>query len=390
MATAKTAGPALVGLLLWASVGAAQPLVFRVEGPADRVEGWRRRAQSHGAVPLEDLEPAPPTTPRAQVLVFRQVSDLLLRARAAAGSLDEAEALRLLVGARRLVEDHAQVPGASRWLAEVETSIGTVALHAGMRNLGEAALARAVSLDPSRKLRSGEALPTVVARARELAAEHATAPEARFEVRADAAGARVYLDDRFVGDAPAEVRAPVGRHVLRIEAPGHRAWGRVVDLTAGRRLPLFVRLPVAPRERALRALASVGSLWEAAALTAEAQVRLWWIEVGDGPRDRALLYECGPSGCSAPVHLEGAWHEPGPPIPWDTLETARRVAGRWLRAGPELLPPPLRRPLRRRWQVWLPVSVAAAALAVGLGVGLRPEPSQRLQVRIDPTELTGE
>ncbi len=388
VATVKTALQALVGFLFWVSVGAAQPLVFRIEGPTDRVEGWRRAVRSHGATALQEVAPAPPTTPRAQVQVFGEVSELLLRARVAAGNLDEAQALALLVRARELVEDHAHVPGASRWLAEVETSIGTVALHAGMTSVGGAALARAVSLDPSRRLYRGEALPAVVARSQELAAEHATAPEARFEVRADAAGARVYLDDRFVGDAPAEVRATVGRHVLRIEAPGRRPWGRAIDVTVGWRLPVVVRLVPTSRQRALRALATVPSLREAATLTREARVRLWWVEVGGGPRRRALLYECGPSGCSAPVHLQGAWHEPGPPIPWDVLEGARRAARRWLWAGPELALAPPPRPAGRRLRLWVPVGVAAAVLAVGLGVGLRPEASRRLQVRIDPTDLT--
>lgn len=387
----KTAVQALLGLLLWASAGAAQPLVARVEGPTERVGRWRRAAESHGATLLDEVGPAPPTTPRAQVEVFAEVSELLLRARAAAGELAEAEALRLLVRARELVAAHAQVPGASRWLAEVETSIGIVALHAGMTRLGSAALARAVSLDPSRRIRDGEALPAVVARSRRLAAEQATAPEGRFEVSADAPDARVYLDDRWVGDAPVTVRASVGQHVLRIEAPGHRAWGRRIDVIAGRRLPIQVRLVPTPRERALRRLATTPSLREAAELTARARVRLWWIQVGDGPRQRALLYECGPSGCSAPVHLEGAWHEPGPPIPWEVLAAARRLAGRWLRAGPDgVVAPPPPRPLRRRWQLWLPLGLATAALAAGLGVALRPQPSPRLQVRIDPAELTGE
>jgi hypothetical protein len=38
--------------------------------------------------------------------------------------------------------------------------------------------------------------------------------------------------------------------------------------------------------------------------------------------------------------------------------------------------------------VWTAVAAGVIAGAVGLGVGLRPEPEQRLRVRIDPSDLT--
>ncbi|MEM9070313.1 MAG: PEGA domain-containing protein [Myxococcota bacterium] len=374
----------LVSALLLTSVGAAQPVLRTANG--DPL--WVQELQARGAASLDTIPPAPAFTPRARMDAFRRASDLLTRARGAAGQLQEDEALALLSRARDELQAHADVPGTSRWLAEVETAIGIVASHAGLAALGDSALNRAASLDPTRDLHRGEATPTVVARARALAAAQAVAPEGRFEVRVNAANAEVWLDDRLVGNAPLEVRAPVGRHVLRVQAPGHRSWGRVFDLFAGDRAPIVVVLSPTERQSALRALGRAGSLREAAGLAAQIGRPLWWLQPGRG--DRALLYSCDQGRCSVPVRVErSVWREPGAPTSWRVVEQATRGARRWAERE-RVTTTPGARPLWRRWQLWVPIALAAALLATGLGVWLRPEPEQRLQLQVDFGDLEPE
>jgi hypothetical protein len=71
-------------------------------------------------------------------------------------------------------------------------------------------------------------------------------------VRVNAAltGARVYVDDAFVGTTP--VRSPQlesGPHRLRVEADGHLGWARGVDVPAGRTLEIDLGANSLPEQR---------------------------------------------------------------------------------------------------------------------------------------------
>lgn len=197
----------------------------------------------------------------ARVDALTEIAALLDAARADAAALREGRALAQLARAAQIAEAHVDVAGSAAWNAEVQTAIGVVAAQAGLARVSADALARAATLDASRGVRAAEAPPDLVAQAAEIARRIATGPTGSFEVTADGPGARVFLDDADVGVAPRSVRAPVGRHVLRIEAPGHRPYGTMLDVFEGAAVPLHVTLdedPLLVTGRALVAAARAG------------------------------------------------------------------------------------------------------------------------------------
>src|SRR5690606_23579003 len=122
----------------------------RGEGAA----AWRATLEARGAARLEPGAPAPSATSRARLRALVEVEASLAEARAHAARLDEGAALAVLERARRLAEEHADVPRAARWLAEVELAIGLVATQANLRALADQAFRRAASLDPDRIVRA--------------------------------------------------------------------------------------------------------------------------------------------------------------------------------------------------------------------------------------------
>lgn len=376
----------LVGIALGLSNVASAQVVHRVSG--EGIEAWRAELEAHGAAPMRTTTPAPAHTSRARLAALMRVEALIAEARAHAGRLDEGEALATLERARRLAEELADVPGASRWLAEVELTAALVAVQSGRAALADQGFRRAASLDPARVVRAAEAAPAIASRARTLALAGATAPASLFVVEVDAPGATVELAGRVIGEAPIEVRAPAGRHVIRVSAPGHLAWGRAVDLIEGRRAPMRVHLGPTNAERARRAWERASTFEEARA-TRPPGTELWWVEARG---ERALLVRCDDTGCATPMRLElGEWPEELAPIAPEISTRTLADARDWIassRAPDVVPPPPPPRAWYRRWPVWTAVAVGVIAGAVGLGVGLRPEPEQRLRVRIDPSDLT--
>lgn len=70
-------------------------------------------------------------------------------------------------------------------------------------------------------------------------------------VGASVRGARVYIDDAFVGTTP--VRSPLfeaGHHRLRVEAEGHLGWAREIEIPAGRTLEIDLSPQALPEKKA--------------------------------------------------------------------------------------------------------------------------------------------
>jgi hypothetical protein len=323
-----------------------------------------------------------------RVDVFAEVESMLSAAQRELAALRDHRALAILASAARIADDHADVPGAAGWIAEVQTAIGIAAAQAGEVALMEVAFTRAALMDPSRGVRAAEAPSHVVERAAAIARDVATRPTGSFEVRAGAAivAPRVFLNDREVGPAPQLVRAPVGAHVLRVVAPGHRPWGRVVQVLEGRRAPVTVELSPDPLLVEARRLERAAGLDDAAAMTS-AVGRLglegaWVLEIGGGERDRALLTICDSTGCARTRRLEV--DEIPIVVPRSLASLAPASFGGPLSAhrawlvdpAPTVLPPPLPR-WWERWYVWVAAGVVLAGGILGgviLAEELRPEP----------------
>lgn len=390
--------------------------VVAIDGgaPRARSEAWARRVKDalgeRGFGVVDDLDAwgagASPTGTfeRARMSALAELEAHLTEAREHAVGLREADALRVLSRAEALAENNADLPGSAAWLAEVHTTIGIVAAQAGLDSLAESALLRAATMDASRGVRAAEAPPAIVDRAARIARSVATGPSGTFEVIAGARGARVHLDDVDVGEAPVRVRAAVGEHVLRVEAPGHLPWGRVIPVLEGRRAPVRVVLAPAPESVAVRelAIAARGGDFDAipAALVrlaggAAALGGVVLVEAGGGARDRAVVVRCDARACGEPVRLDrgdadveiDARSAALTPLSSEALRDARA----WLRE-PGDLPPPIvpETPWWRRWYVLAGAGVAAIAATTIAVVAAQPDPEQRQRIVIDTGEVLGE
>ena len=367
-------------IALGASSAAAQTRYLRADGEDSTV---RAEALDRGWTSVDEVVAELPRPRSDAVADLSRVETLISQAREAATRLREGAALDALAEARALLERHARLPGVARWLAEVELATGVVAHQQGRPTLAEQSLSRAASLDPDRRLGAAEAAPPVVQRAEELARAAATRPEAELTIRSAAAGARGYLDDRPLGPLPVRVETGVGRHVLRVEAPGHRPWGRVIDLREGRRRPWDVTLSPIEKEARRRRLARAALSDVPESLEGEAS--MLWVSVRG---DRALVTHCTSLGCTAPeVRTAGDIFEArengglltGEPLlaAWNAglADLVREPTGR------ELPPPP--RPWWERGSTWVSVALGAIVAGVALGFSLRPDVRQELRVVVD-------
>ncbi len=331
-----------------------------------------------------------------RVDAFKQVERLIVDARARTASLEESAALDSLAQADRIAQAHADVPGAAAWIAEVQTAIGITASQVegdGLDELAADAFRRVATLDPSRGVRAAEAPPEVCRRATEITAAVAMRPRGSFEVRTSAPNATVYLDDRELGTLPRIVRAPVGTHVLRVEAPGRSPWGQVIEVLEGRRPPMVVALAANPMVVSARRLST-----EMAAGDFSFGIRLaellgvsavWFLRVGDGDQDRALLMRCSGEGCALPRRLsldEVPFVLPAFRPVEDLAPTNRAYAQglSWLQEEEVFVPPPPPLPWWRRWYVWVGVGAVLAGAISAIAVSTQPDPTQVLEVDIVP------
>jgi PEGA domain len=262
---------------------------------------------------------------------LQEADRLLSEARLALAELDEPKALRALAQAQSLLSTSLSLPLSAAFLAEVELQLAVAATQAGNTPLAEASLQRAARFAPRRKLLLGEASPELVASATRIWNEVANAPEGDLPVEVEAPGARVWLDDVELGAAPLHVRAKVGPHVLRIEAPGYLPYGTLLEVQPGGR----------PVQRFV--------------LAADPSMTT--------PRLQAQHLPAGgvtaASSLSAPVTAKALSHG----------AEASAV------------------PLWQRWVVWSALGVLVVSAGAWLAVSLAPEPEQRLRVVVDPTDL---
>ncbi len=381
-------------------------LVLHSETGGARSERWSRdvsaalgragvRASSDATGWARSVGAREGTLDPQRVAALDEVAALIGEARAEAARLREGPALARLARAAQLVEAHADVPGSAAWAAEVWTATGVIAAQAGLSQLADVALARAATLDPRRGVRAAEASPEVVARAAGIARAAATGPTGNFEVVAAVEGARVLVDDGDVGAAPRRVRLAVGRHVVRVEAPGHRPFGQVVDVLEGERPPMVVRLAPDPAVLAAEALERAAQHADAPSIVAALAAidragltppRVLFVEAGDGPRDRARLRDCTASGCEAALGLE---RDALPQrLRWARAMDQARVEARpddaWIGAAQDVVVPPAATPWYARWYVWtIAGAVVAGAVTAGVLAQDPGPPTQRTGVSID-------
>ncbi len=297
--------------------------------------------------------------------------------------LQPAAALAVLAHERAAAMDAAHVPHMAKWLAEVEamTAIVSAQLSGAMwQALVDQSLRRMASLDPTRVLQPAEAPPALVARAMAALQQVRAAQRTEFRLAASAPGAVAYLDGQRLGSLPLRVETRAGRHQLRVEAPGHRPFGRILDLEGGRGLPMFVRLNPTVEATTRRRVSNAEHAPAAMAIL-EPNDRLVWIETG--VQARAVVRVCDVDHC---------WHDrqTDPQMPTVATVVPHTDPGlsaadrRWLDEAPLAAVPP--EPTRRwyqRWGVWVGIGTAVIVGAAAIYRATERAPRTTFQTRID-------
>ncbi len=342
------------------------------------VRAWLAARGASDALPLSAPEPVWPSeaeVPRSSLEVLTHVESSLREVRELSARFNERAALKRYAEAARQLSAALEIPHVHAWLAEVQLELGLCAAQLGELGLAETALTHAASLDPQRTLQAAEAPPSVLALARSIERRRANAPLSQVRIEVEPEGASLWLDEKPLGQAPLEVSATSGLHVLRVAAPGHHTYASLIELGPGRRGTLRVRLSETSEEAARRALVADLHAPNQARARAEHLARqrdpapLWFFEGGGGPLLRARAYRCEP-GCT----LLGTLGE-GPALP--AVEQTDPTATRsWLYARPTPASPPKHEERRwwRRWPVWTAGAIAVVGAGVAAAVVATREP----------------
>lgn len=356
-----------------------------------RARAWQRRIEESLGAPAETLaewaraRSPVGTAPPEALAVLGEIESLLVSARASAARLEERRALTELTRAEALARRSLAVPGIAAWYAEVQLALAITAAQAGQSGLADAALRRAASVDPSRVVQAAEARPDLVARSRAAVQAAITGPRGRFEVRASAEGARVFLDDRPLGALPRVVEATVGPHVVRVDAPGHASFAQLVEVLEGDRAPIALELAptseLAAAQRALAAAREGRARSVADALGAlAAPVSVWLVWAGAGARDRAVAVRCAREGCDPPRRLEPggvAEQLAGGPAGADLAEALA-----WMDEASRALV--THEPWWERWYVWVGAGAILAAAIAAVAALAQPQGPGPLGVTVVP------
>jgi hypothetical protein len=319
----------------------------------------------------------------------RDVDAAIVLARQATFALDEAQALRAFSAAEHTLQETLELPGAALFYAELQLQLGVSAAHSGLVALADAAFSRAASIDPTRALLAGEAAPEVVALAARAFERVANAREGTLHIAVSSAAARVFIDDRALGEAPLSVRVRGGLHVLRVEADAHAPYARLFDMLEGERPVWHVMLSPDPYALALRELETALAQHNARAIEA-ASARVLALEpqleqllFGEHVQERGWFARCDRADCAlgtyAP-HVQRLAKLTG-----STLTDARAwlTPERSVVAATQAATPPL----WQRWYTWALAGALVVGAGVWVGAASQPDPQRSLRVSVDPSAL---
>jgi hypothetical protein len=327
----------------------------------------------------------------------RDVDQAIALARQATFALEEDRALRALSAAEHTLQETLELPGASVFYAELQLQLGVSAAHSGLFALADAAFGRAASIDPTRALLAGEAAPEVVLLARRAYERVANAKEGTLHIAASSPAARVFIDDRALGEAPLTTRVRGGPHVLRVEADGHAPYARLIDVLEGERPIWRITLSPDPFVLALRDLegallrGKAHEIERASARVLALEPALKLLVFGQRARERGWFAYCqrgqrAVCGIGTYANNGGESHvQRVDTLTGSTLTDARAwlTPERSVVAATQAAEPSL----WQRWYVWALTGAVVVAAGVGVAAASQPDPQRSLRVSVDPSAL---
>ena len=61
-------------------------------------------------------------------------------------------------------------------------------------------------------------------------------------ISSDPDGAEIFIDDKFLGNAPATLKLPPGSHAVLLKFPGHADWRRILEVLKSSKVSLKANL----------------------------------------------------------------------------------------------------------------------------------------------------
>lgn len=171
----------------------------------------------------------------------------LRRAQERFRELEDTAALTLVAEATAQLSAVSQSPDAIGLLAEAHLLAGAIFLARNRIDAAQARLRRALQLDPSVIAPIDRYAPRV--RTELAALRDNPGPEQRLSVQLAEhyPGAEVFIDGRRRGPAPIVLTdVPIGRHLVRVSAPGRRTFHTTVQLTRSEPATISARLTPDP------------------------------------------------------------------------------------------------------------------------------------------------
>ena len=385
------------------------------EGPAETDDGavmvWPADADDE-AQDVEDVEAALEQAGH-EVVPFAPVAIELREGRAARREAMQAELARV-DQALAAAQDHylaqswdAMLEGLEAietdtlsWLAQPEAcgALWEIEFRLGLGYLSRKAegddsrrtdhFAMAFALDPDRRPLADLYGPDVTS-AFLLAVDTAAARAARpTSIEASPEDARVMVDCHPVDNRSTVPLAP-GRHVVRVEAPGHVAQAKIVTLDDGE--PIAITLQPDPTEDPVARLATTWPSPRLLPTGPASRAAISGIATGRGAERWVVLAPID-GGVRAELWRQQRRRKvverpAAPEAAVDLLAKPKRSGTTPIVDNPggptgPTGPVDTKKPLVRRWWFWTAIvgGVAATGLGLGLGLGLRDTTPNRLQV----------
>ena len=206
-----------------------------VEPESDPFARARQRVD-RGAVPVERLAG------------FSKARNLAREGWRAYAAVESERAVQLLTEARTAALDVFDLDGGSALYADIALRLGVVQLQLGRAEVAADSFRLSRTLDPEREVSIASFAPDIVtAFDRAVAAQR---DPVSIRVTSQPAGARIELDGRYVGSAPATIQTTRGAHVVIARSPGHRAQARAIAVTDSGR-DVAIDLPSDPETQAI-------------------------------------------------------------------------------------------------------------------------------------------
>lgn len=163
---------------------------------------------------------------------FQSAEEMVQKGHDAYDQLDLDAAVEFLSNTLKQYERFAAYVNDFRKVSEALMLLGATHILRGEEKLGNRRLEQALNVFPQMEPDPRIFNPAMRGQFQETVSRMSTRPPGTLSVTSNPSYAEVYVDGKFAGVTPLAVeRVSEGRHYVRLEKDGYRAWGKVVEVT---------------------------------------------------------------------------------------------------------------------------------------------------------------